>query len=201
MLYHARGGRGQVARDALTRFFFPGLDLHTDKYDPSASIDVEAQALLHFDQQVTVDTRDSQEPERFPPLCVGHVDLLADDTLRLFAYEPYIPRSVLVEYLKTLFGFHLGLYHLRIIKLLPALVRRRGADPICEPKNCPVAPAKTFAHGELSETRDRRAIKARWKRLPAAAIEQRCDLASAEARRVLRLAKAARQLRPHSSQR
>jgi hypothetical protein len=147
MLYHARGGRGQVARDALTRFFFPGVDLHTDKYDPSASVDVETQALLHFDQQVTVDTRDSQEPERYPPLCVGQVDLLADDTLRLLAYEAYIPRSVLVEYLKTLFAFHLGLYHLRIIKLLPALVRRHGADPICEPKNCPVAPAETRAHG------------------------------------------------------
>jgi hypothetical protein len=147
MLYHARGGRGQVARDTLTRFFFPGVDLHTDKYDPSASVDVETQALLHFDQQVTVDTRDSQEPERYPPLCVGQVDLLADDTLRLLAYEPYIPRSVLVEYLKTLFAFHLGLYHLRMIKLLPALVRRRGADPICEPKNCPVIPAEIQAHG------------------------------------------------------
>src|SRR5262249_31118198 len=79
--------------------------------------------------------------------CVGQVDLLADDTLRLLAYEPYIPRSVLVEYLKTLFAFHLGLYHLRMIKLLPALVRRRGADLICEPKNCPVAPSDTLAHG------------------------------------------------------
>lgn len=147
MLHHARVGRGQVARDALTRFFFPGVDLHTDKYDPSTSVDVETQALLHFDQQVTVDTRDSQEPDRYPPLCVGQVDLLADDTLRLLAYEAYIPRSVLVEYLNTLFAFHLGLYHLRMVKLLPVLVRRRGADPICEPRNCPVVPAEFEAHG------------------------------------------------------
>jgi hypothetical protein len=147
MLYHARGGRGQVARDAITRFFFPGVDLHTDRYDTSASVDVETQALLHFDRQVTVDMRDSQEPDRFPPLCVGQADLLADDTLRLLAYEPYIPRSVLVEYLKTLFAFHLGLFHLRMIKLLPALVRRRSADPTCEAKNCPVAPAQMEAHG------------------------------------------------------
>jgi hypothetical protein len=147
MLYYARRGRGQVARDALTRFFFPGVDLHTDKYDPSASVDVETQALLHFDQQVTVDTRDSQEPDRLPPLCVGQVDLLADDVLRLLAYEPHIPRSVLVEYLKTLFAFHLGLYHLRLMKLLPVLVHRCSPDPICEPKNCPAAPADTLAHG------------------------------------------------------
>ena len=147
MLYHAREGRGQAVRDALTRFFFQGVDLHTDKYDSSAQVDVETQALLHFDRQVTVDMRDSQEPERFPPICVGQVDLLADDALRLLAYEPYMPRSVLVEYLKTLFAFHLGLYFLRTMKLLPALVRRRSADPTCAPANCPVAPDQMHAHG------------------------------------------------------
>lgn len=148
MLYFARGNRGQTARDALKRFFFQGVDLHTEKYDASVSVDVETQALLHFDQQVTVDMRDSREPERFPPLCVGQADLLADDTLRLLAYEDYIPRSVLVEYLKTLLAFHLGLYHLRIIKLLPALARRKSADPMCERGNCPVVPTQAETHGE-----------------------------------------------------
>ena len=147
MLYHARGGRGQAVRDALTRFFFPGVDPHTDQYDSSAIVDVETQALLHFDRQVTVDMRDSQEPDRFPPICVGQVDLLADDTLRLLAYEPHMPRSVLVEYLKTLFAFHLGLYFLRTMKLLPALVRRRSTDPTCAPANCPVVPGQMHAHG------------------------------------------------------
>ena len=147
MLYHARGGRGQAARDALRRFFFAGVDPHTDQYDKAAQVDVETQALLHFDRQVTVDTKDSQEPRRYPPLCVGQVDLLADDALRLLAYERHVPRSVLVEYLKTLFAFHLGLYHLRLFKLLPLLVRRRSADPTCAPDNCPVAPGHMHAHG------------------------------------------------------
>ncbi len=147
MLYHARRGRGQAARDSLTRFFFPGVDPHTDRYDSSANVDVETQALLHFDRQVSVDMKESQEPTRFPPICVGQVDLLADDVLRLLAYERYVPRSVLVEYLKTLFAFHLGLYFLRLVKLLPALVRRRSADPICAPANCPVLPKQMHAHG------------------------------------------------------
>ena len=147
MLYHARDGRGQAALDVLKRFFFPGVDPHTDRYDASATVDVETQALLHFDRQVTVDMKESQDPKRFPPLCVGQADLLADDVLRLLSYEPYIPRSVLVEYLKTLFAFHLGLYFLRTMKLLPALVRRRSADPTCAPANCPVAPGRMHAHG------------------------------------------------------
>lgn len=148
LLYHARHGRGQAARDALRRFFFPGVDLLTDRHDPSSVVDVETQALLRLDEQVTADMRDSREPERYAPLCVGQADILADDTLRLLAYEAHVPRSVLVEYLKTLFAFHLGLYHLRLFKLLPALVARRGGDPICETRNCPVTPAALAAHGQ-----------------------------------------------------
>jgi hypothetical protein len=147
MLYHARQGRGQAARDALRRFFFPGVDLLTDRHDPSSTVDVETQALLRLDEQVTADMRDSKEPERYPPLCIGQADILADDVLRLLSYEAYVPRSVLVEYLKTLFAFHLALYHLRLFKLLPALVSRRGGDPICDPQNCPVAPQSWAAHG------------------------------------------------------
>ena len=33
MLFYARKGKGQAARDALKRFFFPGIDLVTDRYD------------------------------------------------------------------------------------------------------------------------------------------------------------------------
>jgi hypothetical protein len=47
-------------------------------------VDVETQALLRLDQQVTQDMRDSKEPDRFPPLCIGQADLLADDTARIF---------------------------------------------------------------------------------------------------------------------
>jgi hypothetical protein len=51
-----------------------------------------------------------------------------------------IPRSVMVDYLKVLIAFHLGLYHLRLLKLLPTLVRRRGADSTCATGACPVNP-------------------------------------------------------------
>jgi hypothetical protein len=131
MLYHARGRRGQAARDALKRFFFPGVDLNTDRYDAGVQVDVETQALLRLDQQVTSDTRDTREPERFAPLCLGSADVMADDVLRLLAYEHQIPRSVMIDYLKILLAFHLALYHLRLLKLLPILVRERGHGTSC----------------------------------------------------------------------
>ena len=43
--------------------------------------------------------------------------------LRLLVHRRLIPRTVLVDYLKILFAFHLALYHLKIMKLLPAMVR------------------------------------------------------------------------------
>jgi hypothetical protein len=66
--------------------------------------------------------------------------LLAEDTQRLLFYQRFIPRSVMVEYLKVLIAFHLGLYHLRLLKLLPALVHRQGADPTCATGACPMNP-------------------------------------------------------------
>ena len=145
MLYYARHGRGQAARDALKRFFFPGIDLLSDRHDPDSVVDVETQAILRFDEQVTADMRDSKEPERYPPLCIGNADVLADDTLRLLAYEAHVPRSVLVEYLKTLFAFHLALYHLKLFKLLPTLCTQGGDSPICEPPTCSINPGERDA--------------------------------------------------------
>jgi hypothetical protein len=140
MLFYARKGKGQAARDALRRFFFPGVDLVTDRYDPSASVDVETQAILRLDHQVTQDMKDSKEPWRFQPLCIGQADIMADDILRLLAYEPYIPRSVLVDYLKTLMAFHLALYHLKLLQMLPKLVKQRAGNDLCATKECPINP-------------------------------------------------------------
>ncbi|MBA4496310.1 hypothetical protein ACFO25_16780 [Paenactinomyces guangxiensis] len=141
MLYYARKGRGQAARDALKRFFFPGVDLVTDRYDSKVVVDVETQALLRLDQQVTQDAKDSTEPLRLQPLCIGQADLLADDILRLLAYESYVPRSVLVDYLKTLLAFHLGLYHLKLLYLLPKIVKQQSGSDICTVKECPANPS------------------------------------------------------------
>jgi len=140
LLFYARKGKGQAARDALKRFFFPGIDLVTDRYDPNSSVDVETQAILRLDHQVTQDMKDSKEPSRFQPLCIGQADIMADDILRLLAYEPYIPRSVLVDYLKTLMAFHLALYHLKLLQMLPKLVKQRSGNVLCTTKECPINP-------------------------------------------------------------
>jgi hypothetical protein len=139
MLYHARGPLGQGVRDDLKRFLFPGLDPATDKVQITGNIDVETQAILHLDRQKK-DKADSKEPEIQPPLCIGQADIMADDIRRMLAYESYMPRTEIIEALKTLLSFHLGLYHLRLMKLLPFLVNRGSGDTTCLPRNCPANP-------------------------------------------------------------
>ncbi len=136
MLYFARKGKGQSVRDALKKFFFTGYDFNTDKYDTGVNVDVETQALLRLDHQVTQDARSSDEPERHRPICIGNADIMADDILRLLAYEPYVPRSVLVDYIKTLIAFHLALYHIKLLQMLPKLVKQKSVDNICSITDC-----------------------------------------------------------------
>lgn len=145
MLHYARKGKGQASTDALKRFFFPGIDLVTDRYDSRITVDVETQALLRFNQQVESDMRDSKTPQKEFPLCIGQADILADDILRILAYEPYIPRSVLVDYIKTLMAFHLSLYHLKLLNILPKLVKQQSGNPLCTTGECPVRTDQTKA--------------------------------------------------------
>ena len=107
MLFYARHGAGQKAIDHLKRFFFPGQDPGTGCTD-DALLDVETQALSRLLNQVedAPDTRNDRDS--WPPLCIGAADLLADDVQRLLFYERFIPRSVMVDYLKTLLAFHLA---------------------------------------------------------------------------------------------
>ena len=59
MLRHARGGQGQAALEQLRRFFFTGLGSAPgggpDEASADTRIDVETQAVLHLNSQVTQD--------------------------------------------------------------------------------------------------------------------------------------------------
>jgi hypothetical protein len=127
MLGHTSDNKGTLALRDLKNFFFAGVDVPTQAPRPGADIDVETQALISLSDAVQNQISDRAATDRdhrsYPPLYQEAADLLADDVLRLLAHRALIPRTVLVEYLKILLAFHLALYHLNIVKLLPTLVR------------------------------------------------------------------------------
>lgn len=149
MLSGARQGNGQKAIEHLQTFFFQGHDRVTGNTATDNTLDVETQALLRLLNQVKDEADTKSNRESYPPLCVGSADLLAEDIQRLLFYQRFIPRSVMVDYLKILLSFHLALYHLRLTKLLPALVKRKGGDPICATSACPMNPrSANDPHGD-----------------------------------------------------
>ncbi len=140
MLHHARHLAGHKAIEHLKGFFFDGFDKLTRELNDKALTDIETATLLHFlsQRKDTADTRAGGD--RFAPVCIGSADLMAEDIQRLLFYKPFMPRSVMVEYLKVLLSFHLALYHLRLLKLLPAWQKLEGANSLCAESACPMKP-------------------------------------------------------------
>lgn len=125
LLYHAKNGQAAINR--LKQFFFAGVDASTGQYDGHTAVDVETQALLRLSDQVRSDAPDKSDlANRYAPLNQQAADTLAEDIIRLLTYRQYIPRSVMVDYIKILLAFHLALYQLRLMKILPALVKSKG---------------------------------------------------------------------------
>jgi hypothetical protein len=140
MLHYARHHAGHHTIEHLKSFFFDGFNKVTRELDNKALTDIETATLLHFlsQRKDAADTRAGGD--RFPPMCIGSADLMAEDIQRLLFYKPFMPRAVMVEYLKLLLSFHLALYHLRLIKLVPAWQKLQSADPLCLESACPMKP-------------------------------------------------------------
>lgn len=123
------------ALQELRSFFFSDVDRTTGAIKPGPDTDVETQALLHLVSKAygkVEDRPDTSKPRRpYPLLCREPARLLAEDVMRLLYHQEHMPRTVLVEYLKILFAFHLALYHLRMIKLLPRAVAAGAVDTSC----------------------------------------------------------------------
>jgi len=136
LIDNARKGLGQATLEHLKSFFFRGIDPHTEKADASIFVDVETQALLHLLQDIS-DASDGKRDQQ-NPVCVGSCDLLADDVQRLLCYHEQIPRTVMVDYLKILLGFHLGTYLLRLVPMIPAMLQSPQQCSCCTVTNCPI---------------------------------------------------------------
>lgn len=144
MLRHARH-QGHHAIEHLKNFFFDGFDTVTREINENAVNDIETATLLHFlsKRKDAADTK--AKGEYFAPMCVGSADLLAEDVQRLLMYKQFMPRTVMVEYLKLLLAFHLALFHLRLLKMLPAWQKLGGANPLCSETACPMKPRQKQA--------------------------------------------------------
>ncbi|RKH73126.1 hypothetical protein D7X96_03495 [Corallococcus interemptor] len=131
-------GERQALLD-LRRYLERGRDPSTRKYDGTTPLDLETLTVLKLVEDLPDTHRTGEKEIKHPPICRGQARVLCDDVQRLLAYQDVVPRPVMIDYLKTLFGLHLGLFTMRVGRQLSGWIRDRKAHPTC--RECPVSGA------------------------------------------------------------
>lgn len=119
-----------TVRDALKQYLTIGWDNYTKKLSDTPTLDVDTACLLHLIKLVDIDTKVSNVIGDIRPLLTRQADLFCDDVKRLLAYQDSIPRSVFIDYLRILTGFHLSLYFHQLMYQLPKMVEAGSIDEI-----------------------------------------------------------------------
>lgn len=110
--------------DSLAKYLSVGWDKQSNSIVSSNQLDVDTAGILQMMQLVNIDTdaKGAKNTVSGAPLLTEQSDLFCEDVKRLLAYQEVIPRSVFIEYLNIIIGFHVSLYFLKLIYLLPRMI-------------------------------------------------------------------------------
>jgi hypothetical protein len=116
-----------------------------DPSDEDLDLASYALALLGAAQEPDV-ARPGREQSIRPPLCRGQAATYCADLRRLLAYRHLMPRTVLVDHIQRLTGFHLGTYLLRLFQIVTDIEQRGGADRACDSCAAGCSPGERCPH-------------------------------------------------------
>lgn len=122
----------------LRYFLGKGWNDLTKSLDPGNNIDLDTLGILRIVEKEMKKDMPSGDNRVLPEPCVcpGQARVFSDDIRRLLVYQDTIPRHVLLEYIRTLIGIHVGLYLLRLFNILPDWIKNGKRHTTC--KSCPV---------------------------------------------------------------
>jgi hypothetical protein len=135
-LYAALEFGGNEALRQLREYLDNGRDPHTSRYDGHTPLDLETLTVLKLVENLPSLHPSGERVAPAPPICIGQARVLCDDVQRLLVYADVVPRPVMIEYLKTIFGLHVAMYTLRLARQLTGWIHDRQAHPVC--LACPV---------------------------------------------------------------
>jgi hypothetical protein len=122
-VYLMLGAKPTVKED-LKSFLMEGWDPTTDKIINNDSLDVDSLGVLHVIKNIKPGFLDSDASlNQIKPLLLEDAELFCDDVRRLLVYKREIPRSVMIDYLKTITAFHLSRYAQKLILVLPKMIK------------------------------------------------------------------------------
>lgn len=107
----------------LVRYLSKGWDKQTGELIKSEDLDVDTTGILYITKPLTERRVLNRKVESIPkPFLSEQAALFNDDIRRLLLYKDKLPRAVFIDYLRILCGFHLALYAMKVIYLLPKMV-------------------------------------------------------------------------------
>jgi hypothetical protein len=104
-------------------------------YQPGERLDLETLTVLKLVEGVNDAYPSGEKITQYPPVCKGQSRVLCDDIERILSHKD-VPRPVMIDYLRTILGLHLGIYTLRLGRQLSGWIRDCGSHPKC--RSCPV---------------------------------------------------------------
>lgn len=107
----------------LVRYLSKGWDKQTGEIVSSENLDVDTTGILYITKPLRERKTLNKVAEAIPqPFLRDQATLFNDDIRRLLLYKDKLPRAVFIDYLRILCGFHLALYAMKLIYLLPKMV-------------------------------------------------------------------------------
>lgn len=126
--------------NSLRDYLDHGRDVRTSRFDGHTKLDIDTLTVLKIVEGLPDLHPSADRVATAPPTCLGQARVLCDDVQRLLAYKDAVPRPVMIDYLKTMFGLHIAIYTLRLSGQLAGWIRDKHANPTCV--ECPVHGAK-----------------------------------------------------------
>ena len=114
--------------DALKDYLNTGWDNSTKKIVFTDDLDVDTIGILMLTKDIIERRKPNTEIMNTKPLLKKQTDLFNEDIRRLLLYKDVLPRTVFIDYLRTLMAFHLTLYLFKLIYLLPRMKEAGSVD-------------------------------------------------------------------------
>lgn len=122
-------GQRPAIKEELKKYLIQGWDPQTNEFLQGNNLDVDSLGILHLIKNISVGIISSNTSlNQIKPLLPKQAELFCEDIHRLLVYKEIIPRSVLIEYIKTITSFHLALYSFKVINYLPKMVDQNSIE-------------------------------------------------------------------------
>ena len=122
--------KSDPVKEELTKFLGLGWDDIANQLATQDMLDVDSLGVLRLASITRANSDGKELVQHVSPLLPAQAKLFCDDIHRILQYQHVIPRQVMMEYIKVLTGFHLGLYSMGLIENLAAMVQEGSLEKV-----------------------------------------------------------------------